>query len=523
MLVFVYVLSQTILSSRLLDMYELAGRLTVLTVLSFSLTGIHWVLVQLVPGLFFLPSVVAAMVLLLITEPVRQKVEQQISQVFFRERHELETTIQSLRRQLANVLSVDDLVQRVVEALEASRRLTHASIYLLDAEGTSYELRGHAGAPPVRRIRAATARPFLDRLRRDGALVLEALERERDERRELGEHREAETLREIQSAMESMHASVAVALQGEHEAYGILCVRDERLKDAFSPEEVQLLVGLAAQASIAVENARLYQRMKDRDRLAALGEMSAGLAHEIRNPLGSIKASAQFLAESPAGDNEFLGIIVEEVDRLNRVVGSFLDYARPQGAPQGDTIDVNATVRRTFQLLSPQLSDKVDVRLELEPDLPPVRVDAERLKQVIINLSLNAVQAMDGRGVVHVTTTLSERALRPGSRSVELSVRDTGPGLPERVRANLFVPFVTTKEGGTGLGLAISQRIVAAAGGAIEVRSTPGVGTTFIVRLPEATGDTLELARRSSNPELVVTGEGDPESVPAGEPASGTA
>jgi len=214
--------------------------------------------------------------------------------------------------------------------------------------------------------------------------------------------------------------------------------------------------------------------------------MAAGLAHEIRNPLGAIKASAQFLAEpsDEPGSTEFLDIIVEETDRLNRVVSSFLDYARP--SPGNATpIDVNATLLRSMTLLGPDLGE-VDVKLELAEQLPLVRVDAERLRQVVINLGQNAAQAMEGHGELVVQTMQRTRRELAGEvrHWVEISVSDTGPGIPQKIRANLFVPFVTTKDRGTGLGLAISQRIITSAGGHIEVRSQVGIGTTFVVRLP---------------------------------------
>jgi signal transduction histidine kinase len=274
--------------------------------------------------------------------------------------------------------------------------------------------------------------------------------------------------------------------------YGLLSVRDERLRDAFSPEEIQLLRGLAAQAAIAVENSRLYRSMKERDRLAALGEMSAGLAHEIRNPLGAIKASAQFLvdeeAANPSPEREFLDIIVEEVDRLNRVVSSFLDYARPSKGDPAPT-DVNAAVMRTMQLLGAECAAAdVTFTTELDAEAPKVRIDVEQLRQVLINLVQNAVQAMETGGAIQIRTRSRERHSISGrtSRYVEIRVTDTGPGIPQRVLKNLFVPFVTTKDRGTGLGLAISQRIVIAAGGRIEARTHAGEGTTFVVTLPLA-------------------------------------
>jgi signal transduction histidine kinase len=493
-LVFLYVLSQSILRYRLIDLYELAARLTLLTALSFSLAGILWLLVFLDPGHFFLHSVVAALVLFLIFDPVRAKLEQQISLIFFRERRETERAIAELRAKLAHTLSIDEMIAVLMTGLESSRRVTHAALYLVDEHERGYDLAGHAGRRPIERIELATARPLLDRLRHDEELVLETVERNIDEARELGEDLEAELLSEIREALESMNASVCLPLRGKNDFYGMLCVRDERMRDAFSPEEVQLLRGLAAQASIAIENSRLYQRLKQRDRLAALGEMAAGLAHEIRNPLGAIKASAQFLAETTdderTGDGahaEFLGIIVEEVDRLNRVVSSFLDYARPSAGDPAPT-DVNAVVRRTVQLLAKDL-DGLETKLELADELPRVRIDAERLRQVLINLCQNAAHAMEGQGTITVRTAPRVQREPSGERRwVELAVSDTGPGIPQKVLANLFVPFVTTKDRGTGLGLAISQRIVAAAGGHIEVRSHENVGTTFVVRLPAVEG-----------------------------------
>jgi signal transduction histidine kinase len=272
------------------------------------------------------------------------------------------------------------------------------------------------------------------------------------------------------------------------------------LRDAFSREEVQLLAGLATQIAVTVENSQLYQQMKEKDRLAALGEMAAGLAHEIRNPLGSIKASAQYLSETselPEDGTEFLEIIVDEVDRLNRVVSSFLDYARPAHS-NPEPIDVNSAVELTLQFLRPECdSAEVSLHVLIAEDLPRVRIDIEHLRQVLINLVQNAVQAMSSGGEIFVETRSQDRFRIGGGaqRWVQISVRDTGPGIAPGLLANLFVPFVTTKQQGTGLGLAISQRIVSEAGGRINVRSRDGFGTTFVLLLPadgEAAIDTFE-------------------------------
>ena len=267
---------------------------------------------------------------------------------------------------------------------------------------------------------------------------------------------------------------------------------------------------------MTVENSQLYQQMKEKDRLAALGEMAAGLAHEIRNPLGSIKASAQYLSEAseqPEHGGEFLDIIVDEVDRLNRVVGSFLDYARP-GHTDPEPIYVNSAVQLTLQFLRPECdSANVSLHVATDPDLPKVRIDIEHLRQVLINLVQNAVQAMSSGGDIYVETRTQD-SFRPGSevrRWVQISVRDTGPGIPSALLPNLFVPFVTTKQQGTGLGLAISQRIVSEAGGRIDVRSREGYGTTFVVLLPAAPDARIDTFEAEREPDQ----SNEPEGAPA--------
>jgi len=287
------------------------------------------------------------------------------------------------------------------------------------------------------------------------------------------------------------------------------------VKDAFTPEEIALLETVAAQMGVAIANSRLYDRMKERDRLAALGSMAAGLAHEVKNPLGAIKGAAQLLEEVAGSAKEpdptmaeFLGIILEETDRPNRVVGSFLDYARPH-AGNPVPLDINAAVKRTLQILSSQKIDDVDIRLDLTEKIPRASIDPEKLRQVIMNLVQNAGQAMNGQGKVTISTG-SRKASRAASwvsappttnsgrlpleeqvEVVEISVTDTGPGISNKVLKNLFVPFFTTKEKGTGLGLAISQSIVQNAGGSIQVQSQPGAGTKFTITLP-ASDDVLK-------------------------------
>jgi len=513
--VFLFVLAESLTRPRLADLYELSGRLLVSTALAFALAGIFYIFITYIGrfGAMYLNAVLAAIVFLVLFEPLEHEVETRINRFFFRERYDLESSVVELRRRLAHTLENEEMIQVVLAGLERSRRVTSCAVYLRDLEDSGFDVVGSVGAQPPPRIEALAMRPLLERL--GMSLSLEEIAREAEQ------EANREALAPIMTAVEGLgtfQSSIVLAIRGDaEELVGILFVADDRVRDAFTPEEIALLEMVTAQMGVAIANSRIYARMKERDRLAALGSMAAGLAHEVKNPLGAIKGAAQLLEELGVGGvqetdpsvKEFLGIILEETDRLNRVVGSFLDYARPH-AGNPVPVDVNAAVRRTVQILSSQHAGEIDLRLELAESLPHARIDPEKLRQVLLNLVQNAIQAMNGRGKVTVATT-TRRAARGGSwangppseRSgpvrasapdfgevIEISVHDTGPGISQKVLKNLFVPFFTTKEQGTGLGLAISQSIVQNAGGSIYVQSQAGLGSKFVISLP-ASDETL--------------------------------
>jgi len=480
-IVFLYVMAESLARPRLADLYDISGRLLVATALAFALAGIFYLFVSVL-GRFstmYLNAVLAAIVFLVLFEPLRDEVESRIHQFFFRERHALETSVTELRRRLSHVLEIEGMVDTLLSGLEASRRTTSVAIWLRDQDGDGYDIAGSTGAMAPKRIEALAARPILERLAKAASISLEELAREPGKN-------DAPVLAASEATLGSHATSVILGVRGDDgELVGLIAINDDRVRDAFTPEEVALLETVATQIGIAVANSRVYSRMKERDRLAALGAMAAGLAHEVKNPLGAIKGAAQLLEEDgprePAS-REFVGIILEEVNRLDRVVQSFLDYARPH-AGNPVPLDVNAAVRRTAQILSTSQPESAEVRLDLSEGVPHAKIDPEKLRQVLMNLMQNAIQAMDGRGKVTVSTAVR----RPGRSDVELieiAVRDQGPGISQKVLKNLFVPFFTTKERGTGLGLAISQSIVQGAGGTINVHTASGSGTTFTVVLP---------------------------------------
>jgi two-component system sensor histidine kinase HydH len=222
------------------------------------------------------------------------------------------------------------------------------------------------------------------------------------------------------------------------------------------------------------------------ERLAALGQLSGGLAHELRNPLGTIRASAEMLAKNIPSDSELtaelVGFISTEVDRINSLVTRFLEFARPlelrrRNAELSEVID-----RAITQLERSTPRYDVTVYRNYSPDLRPFPFDAELIERVIYNLLLNAAQATPPGGVITVKT-------RPVDDNVEISVIDRGSGIASENRESIFNPFFTTKGEGVGLGLAIVSKIVDLHGGKMAVESESGKGSVFHVYLPTERGE----------------------------------
>ena len=253
------------------------------------------------------------------------------------------------------------------------------------------------------------------------------------------------------------------------------------------------------------------------ERLAALGQLSAGLAHEIRNPLGVIKGSAEMLTQKLADSNplatELAGYISTETNRLSALVTRFLDFARPLHADLTPT-DISAVLDRALNDVA-QFWKGAPVRVEKEyqPNLPLVPLDEGLCEQAFLNIIQNAYDAMgaEGGGTLRVTAGKSMRNLRDGSNTggVEIRIADTGPGIPAELREQIFNPFVTTKKSGVGLGLSIVSKIIDGHHGSIRVEASKdgagqgskNSGACFVIFLPAA----KESASQSQKAHLVIS------------------
>jgi signal transduction histidine kinase len=216
-----------------------------------------------------------------------------------------------------------------------------------------------------------------------------------------------------------------------------------------------------------------------------LAEMAPVFAHEIRNPLGSIKGAAQYLKSEASTEEqrELLNVIVDGTDRLNTVVSKFLDYARPYKLNL-EYQNINLIIQKAISIIAAnKLVEKITIVQELDKNLPEAKVDEQQIMQVILNIALNAIESIPQGGILTFHTSGMESG---AEGAICITIRDTGTGISKREIKNIFKPFFTTKERGVGLGLAICQKIIKEHGGHIKVKSTPEEGSVFIIKLKTA-------------------------------------
>jgi signal transduction histidine kinase len=251
---------------------------------------------------------------------------------------------------------------------------------------------------------------------------------------------------------------------------------------SLSAGQAELTAKNQALSEANAELQRIQEHLIRTERLAAIGQLAAGVSHEIDNPVGIILGYAELLLEDlPADDprREDVTAIIAECQRCRRITGGLLGFARTTPV-QSEPVDLGSLARETLDSLRPQkLFRDVDCRLQVAPDLPLFRGDADRLRQVLVNLLLNAAQALDGKGRIEVVLEVLDGG-------PVLTVSDDGPGIPEELREKIFQPFFSTKPRGegTGLGLPVCRKVVEEHGGTLTAAENPGGGTLFRVQFP---------------------------------------
>jgi two-component system, NtrC family, sensor kinase len=419
---------------------------------------------------------------------LRFKTEDALERALFSKRVDYRDTLRRSSRDMVTIVDIKILSDNLVRIIGKSLGIEKVSLLLSKEPSGDFYLEASVGlelqqSDPVFLAKEGPLAQLL-RWRRE-PIVKEELEWV-----PLG----PETPQTIET-MAKLGAEISLPIVSKDKLIGILNLAHKDDRSLYSDEDLELLSTLANQAAIAIENARLYENLKQSqdtlrraDRLSSLGLLTAGLAHEIRNPLVAIRTFTQLLPER-YDDAEFRegfqGLALKEVDRICGLINDLLSFARPS-KPNVAPENVNDVVDNIVRILETQAKEKnIELKRDFNPNLPKVWIDREQMKQVFMNLILNAIQAMkEGGAVILWTRAVTRNEAEPAGEFVQVEIQDTGVGIPTENLQHIFDPFFTSKDEGSGLGLAVSHQIVQEHGGFVTVESTVGKGTSFFVHVP---------------------------------------
>jgi two-component system, NtrC family, sensor histidine kinase HydH len=460
-LLFFYFMATGILHLHFFEFPDIVGRAIILVIQIFAFAVVFGVLeVASGRGFWFpLAGIFLVSFYLLTFYPVlMRKLGAISSDLLVSESRRVQPHLSALAKRLQESDTIAEIARTVEEGLAHVSFIGGASLWIRPEAGTDGGI-GTLPVPPKEYRRA-----FSRSLQRHPAL-------------RFLEHG-ASRASQVAIWDDTWDASFPIFLRGELVGVALFLWSKERIP---SFREMELLIPFLDGIGLAVENVRQKQRIQRRERFATLGELAAGLAHEVRTPAGVIKGAAQYLfREAGRRDREFLDIIIEEADRLNGVVTEFLEYARPETrSPQ--RIGLRDPVERALVRMRREKDgrmDRIAVRVQVADPEPQVTADPSEIERVAFNLLANAVEAMPDGGDLTVR-------VQAGGGEAKLSVEDTGAGIADEDRPQIFRPFFTTREQGVGMGLAICRRIVEERGGTIAVESVPGKGSRFTVGFPE--------------------------------------
>jgi signal transduction histidine kinase len=274
--------------------------------------------------------------------------------------------------------------------------------------------------------------------------------------------------------LEQAHLEIIVHFHFEDKLYGLIGLGKKLDETVYSDSDIDFLITMGNQFALSMDSLVMIEEMHKMERMAIIGQMASVVAHEVRNPLGSIEMSASLIAKEPEKQHHYISVIVEESARLKRLVSDFLDFGRPL-KPNIENISLCDVIERTLKLIEKQKSmEKIFISRKFTDRVLSINGDAEYIRQIVINLIENASQSMNYNGKIEIE-------LFQENGEAVMNIKDSGKGISEDKLKYIFEPFYTTKNEGTGLGLAIVKRLVESMQGKIQVKSKENIGTIFTV------------------------------------------
>jgi len=419
---------------------------------------------------------------------VKERMDRAMHQIIVKDKYFYHRVLEEFSRRLVTIMDLNRLLPMLADTVEKSMIVTRISIFLYNPEKEIFRRALVRGLPEneMADVSFKSGDPIIRWLHEKKEAIL---------RPELEGKLRSPEEEELFKVMARFQAEVCLPLIYMDRLIGFINLGHKFEEEMYYREDLDLLNTLANQLAIAIENANLYESLKKSqnimrraDRLASLGTLISSLAHEIRNPLVSIKTFTQLLPERMEDEefrNYFLKVASGEIDRLTTLINELLGFARPS-EPNLQGENVNAIIEKIeFLIVTEARKKNVTISKDFMSNLPPVNVDAEQIKQVLLNILLNAIQAIPGDGKIWIETrTVQVLREENSERFVQIEVRDNGIGISKENLERVFDPFFSTRPDGSGLGLAISYQIIHEHGGFIDLESEVGKGTSFRVHLP---------------------------------------
>ena len=481
---FIALLSYSIIRHRLLDIAIFIKKSLVYFILVTFISTVYVLMLLLTQNVFskthisisIFVSLLSAVLIAVTMDPLKDLIGRWTDKVFFKGKYDYYKVLKTLAQTLSTVLKVDELIVKVKDTITEAMRLEYTAIFILERNTGVY---------------------VADRVAKDGLAWSGRVEQNDPVIACMSEKKEALMFDELaylipdnkqrEAVSESfirIRAKVFVPIILKEKLIGLLVLGGKKSDDIFTQEDMDLLNMISHQISVVLENTNLYEQMLNTAKLALVGTMAAGMAHEIRNPLTSMKTFIQMLPNKHT-DKEFVdrfsAVVGEEINRLSHLTEDLLSFSKPKPHKYEQT-NLNSVVEKVIELFETQIDrKKINLKIKLGK-AAIIYADEEQLTQVFMNMLLNAMQALGDLKDITIETgsELSENLLI----YTTVMISDSGSGIPEQNLERIFDPFFTTKKEGTGLGLSICLKIIQEHNGFIRVYSQINKGTSFKVFLP---------------------------------------
>jgi signal transduction histidine kinase len=436
-------------------------------------------------------SLIAAVLIALSFDPLRNRVQGFVDKVFYKKTYDYYAVIQHVSQTLSAVFNIQKIYSFVGDTIFSTLGLK--DIYLLSAvTGRDYSVvysRSFLSDERKMRREGGIAERDTDHLKvKENSEIIQLLKRSdnvviKEELEGIREILGQKLIDDFKNTLKPFNGEAIIPVFIDDNLAIIIMLSEKLSGDVFTDQDIRLLDTIAHQTSIAVKNARLYSEKISSDRLASIGLMSATFAHEIRNPLTSIKTFAQLMPDKYTDAEfreNFSRLAVEEIGRIDRLIRDLMSFSSGNVTPPNTLIDLTGLVEETIGRLKTKLEmENSDIRVEKLFKNEKIRVvgDAQRLQQSFMNIMNNGCQAMGKNGILLID-------INRNAQYVDVKIIDTGRGVAQEEVSNIFDPFYTTKPMGLGLGLAISKKIIEDHGGRVSVESKLSKGTTFTISIP---------------------------------------